>query len=85
MVGWMFRQGLLAEVFKYKLVFIETSDAAETSIALENYRLVRKVLGRVRSEMTGRGAQTTAAFVGVPGMQQRARRRPALGRTWQGV
>ena len=35
------RQGLLAEVFKYKLVFIETSDAAETSIALENYRLVR--------------------------------------------
>ena len=39
--GCPLRQGLLAEVFKYKLVFIETSDAAETSIALENYRLVR--------------------------------------------
>ncbi|KAJ3121717.1 DNA-dependent ATPase of the nucleotide excision repair factor 4 complex [Nowakowskiella sp. JEL0407] len=31
--------GILQEVLKYKLIFIETPDAAETSIALENYRL----------------------------------------------
>lgn len=30
--------GMLQDVLKYKLVFIETPDAAETSIALENYR-----------------------------------------------
>ncbi|RKP03358.1 hypothetical protein CXG81DRAFT_24013 [Caulochytrium protostelioides] len=30
--------GMLQEVLKYKLIFIETPDAAETSIALENYR-----------------------------------------------
>ncbi|KND01119.1 DNA repair helicase (rad3) [Spizellomyces punctatus DAOM BR117] len=31
--------GMLQEVLKYKLIFIETPDAAETSLALENYRL----------------------------------------------
>jgi len=31
--------GLLQELLKYKLIFIETPDAAETSYALENYRL----------------------------------------------
>ncbi|PWN42939.1 putative RAD3-DNA helicase/ATPase [Ceraceosorus guamensis] len=30
--------GILEDVWKYKLVFIETPDAPETSIALENYR-----------------------------------------------
>lgn len=30
--------GILEEVWKYKLVFIETPDAPETSVALENYR-----------------------------------------------
>lgn len=30
--------GILDEVWRYKLVFIETPDAPETSIALENYR-----------------------------------------------
>lgn len=30
--------GILDDVWKYKLVFIETPDAPETSIALENYR-----------------------------------------------
>lgn len=30
--------GILDEVWKYKLIFIETPDAPETSIALENYR-----------------------------------------------
>lgn len=30
--------GLLQELLKYKLIFIETPDAAETSYALENYR-----------------------------------------------
>ncbi|KAJ3176597.1 DNA-dependent ATPase of the nucleotide excision repair factor 4 complex [Geranomyces variabilis] len=31
--------GMLQEVLKYKLIFIETPDAAETSMALENYRM----------------------------------------------
>ncbi|KAI0273627.1 DNA repair helicase [Gloeopeniophorella convolvens] len=30
--------GILTEVWKYKLIFVETPDANETSIALENYR-----------------------------------------------
>ncbi|KAJ3195239.1 hypothetical protein HK101_000768 [Irineochytrium annulatum] len=32
--------GMLQDVLKYKLVFIETPDAAETTLALENYRKV---------------------------------------------
>ncbi|KAJ3086145.1 DNA-dependent ATPase of the nucleotide excision repair factor 4 complex, partial [Quaeritorhiza haematococci] len=31
--------GMLQEILKYKLIFIETPDAAETSLALENYRI----------------------------------------------
>lgn len=38
--GW---QGILNEVWKHKLIFVETPDANETSIALENYRRVTKV------------------------------------------
>jgi DNA excision repair protein ERCC-2 len=34
-------QGILNEVWKNKLIFVETPDANETSIALENYRRVR--------------------------------------------
>lgn len=34
------RQGILNEVWKNKLIFVETPDANETSIALENYRRV---------------------------------------------
>jgi DNA excision repair protein ERCC-2 len=34
--------GILNEVWKNKLIFVETPDANETSIALENYRRVRK-------------------------------------------
>ena len=33
-------QGILDDVWKYKLIFVETPDANETSIALENYRRV---------------------------------------------
>jgi hypothetical protein len=33
-------QGILTEVWKNKLIFVETPDANETSIALENYRRV---------------------------------------------
>lgn len=36
-----FKQGILNEVWKHKLIFVETPDANETSIALENYRRVR--------------------------------------------
>jgi DNA excision repair protein ERCC-2 len=35
------RKGILNEVWKNKLIFVETPDANETSIALENYRRVR--------------------------------------------
>ena len=35
-----FPQGILNEVWKHKLIFVETPDANETSIALENYRRV---------------------------------------------
>jgi hypothetical protein len=37
-------QGILNEVWKHKLIFVETPDANETSIALENYRRVRELL-----------------------------------------
>ena len=33
-------QGILNEVWKHKLIFVETPDANETSVALENYRKV---------------------------------------------
>ena len=36
--------GILNEVWKHKLIFVETPDANETSIALENYRRVKKIL-----------------------------------------
>jgi DNA excision repair protein ERCC-2 len=32
--------GILNQAWKHKLIFVETPDAAETSLALENYRLV---------------------------------------------
>jgi len=32
---------MIDEILKNKLIFIETPDAAETSIALENYRIVK--------------------------------------------
>jgi Helicase C-terminal domain len=40
------RQGILNEVWKRKLIFVETPDANETSIALENYRRVRSLQKR---------------------------------------
>ena len=33
-------QGILNEAWKHKLIFVETPDATETSVALENYRRV---------------------------------------------
>ena len=33
-------QGILNEVWNHKLIFVETPDSNETSIALENYRRV---------------------------------------------
>lgn len=33
-------QGILNEAWKHKLIFVETPDAAETSMALANYRKV---------------------------------------------
>jgi hypothetical protein len=40
LLNWGHIQGMLQDVLKHKLVFIETPDAAETSLALENYRKV---------------------------------------------
>jgi DNA excision repair protein ERCC-2 len=39
-VGMWHEMRVIEKVLKYKLVFVETPDAVETSIALENYRLV---------------------------------------------
>lgn len=36
-------QGILDQVQKNKLLFIETQDAAETSLALLNYQKVRTI------------------------------------------
>lgn len=36
-------QGILNEAWKHKLIFVETPDAAETSLALSNYRKVSSV------------------------------------------
>jgi len=41
-------QGLIDQVQKYKLLFIETQDAAETTLALDNYQKVC-VKGGVKS------------------------------------
>jgi hypothetical protein len=41
-VDGTFFQGILNEVWKNKLIFVETPDANETSIALENYRRVSR-------------------------------------------
>lgn len=38
-------QGILENIQKNKLIFIETQDAAETSMALEKYQEVRGILG----------------------------------------
>lgn len=38
-------QGILENIQRNKLIFIETQDAAETSMALEKYQEVREVLG----------------------------------------
>jgi hypothetical protein len=40
MLRYSIEQGILNEVWKNKLIFVETPDANETSIALENYRRV---------------------------------------------
>jgi hypothetical protein len=36
----MRNKGILSEVWKHKLLFVETPDAMETSIALKNFREV---------------------------------------------
>lgn len=33
-------KGILSEVWKHKLLFVETPDAMETSVALKNFREV---------------------------------------------
>lgn len=38
-------QGILENIQRNKLIFIETQDAAETSMALEKYQEVRGILG----------------------------------------
>lgn len=38
----LFSQGILENIQKNKLIFIETPDAAETSMALEKYQEVRE-------------------------------------------
>lgn len=40
-------QGILENIQRNKLIFIETQDAAETSMALEKYQEVRELPGTV--------------------------------------
>lgn len=61
---FIFSQGILNEVWKNKLIFVETPDANETSIALENYRRVSAMLNM----------EHNSANI-ITGMRQRARRR----------
>lgn len=68
-------QGILTEVWKNKLIFVETPDANETSIALENYR-------RVRMEDIGFGESMTDER---PGMRQWSGSGPAIGRAREGI
>lgn len=58
-------QGILNEVWKNKLIFVETPDANETSIALENYRRVRPLplLGVANTLSFAYGRRATTAAV----------------------
>ena len=60
-------QGILNEVWKHKLIFVETPDANETSIALENYRRVCKgltIYSTLKDHLTGlRQRSWSCAFV----------------------
>lgn len=69
-VSAWYDMGILSEVWKHKLLFVETPDAMETSIALKNYREVSSPL---------------PALAHTAGLQQRSWRRPAFRRTWKGV
>jgi len=68
-------QGILNEVWKHKLIFVETPDANETSIALENYRRVSVCPPLLAlTQMLCR-----------PGLRQWARCGPSFSRSRQGV
>lgn len=69
-------QGILNEVWKHKLIFVETPDAAETSIALENYRKVSRPV----SSLPGRFEKLKLVLARV-GLQQRSRSSPSLRRS----
>jgi len=71
-------QGILDDVWKYKLIFVETPDGNETSIALENYRRV----GHSRVANT-RSDPLTLLFA--VGMQQRSWCSAALCRSRQSL
>lgn len=42
--GHVHLQGILENIQRNKLIFIETQDAAETSMALEKYQEVRPII-----------------------------------------
>lgn len=48
-------QGILENIQRNKLLFIETQDGAETSVALEKYQEVRMGLGEGGAESGWRG------------------------------
>ena len=50
MAAW-YEQGIIDLLQKHKLLFIETQDAAETTLALINYQKVRAIsAGRTRAK-----------------------------------
>lgn len=78
--------GILNDVWKHKLIFVETPDAAETSVALENYRRVSDVPGDTLSSARHRHGADQVGWGSVDaGMQQRQGRRPALCRARQSL
>lgn len=64
-------QGILDEVWKHKLIFVETPDANETSIALENYRRV-----------CSKTAEWLTRLQPFAGLQQRSWRSIAVRGSW---
>ena len=71
--------GILNEVWKHKLIFVETPDANETSIALENYRRVSAF------QFQHVGCNILTRLLHVIGMQQRPRCCAAFRRSWKGI
>ena len=55
-VATWYDQGVIDDIQKHKLLFIETQDAAETSLALLNY-IKARIIGAMDSKLTDKNYQ----------------------------